>query len=351
MSSGGTVYVDDPMSVNHTPEVTKPKKYVKRAKIGSGTYGSVYSAEVEGSDPPEFVALKKIKDLNGEEGFPATTLREIATLKTLDHPNIVLLKDIVTSFRNDALHSVTLVMELQQYDLAMVITKMGSALTDDTTREFARQLLSAADYIHSHHIIHRDIKPQNILVNSEMTVLKLADFGLARNFSVPLPKYTPEVQTLWYRAPELLLGTSIYSTSVDVWSIGCVIAELVNHRPVFPGKSEIDQLYIIFRTLGTPQISDWNNVVELPHWQNTFPQFHRPSVRKMFPAVSPSFRELILCLLCMNPANRITAKAALEHVLFNPGSSVPRKYNLRKRQSMTTRTTPTAPKKLKLKKV
>ena len=143
----------------------------------------------------------------------------------------------------------------------------ASELTPGRVQSYLKQLLLGIAYCHSHRVLHRDLKPQNLLIDRNNNALKLADFGLARAFGIPIRTYTHEVVTLWYRAPEILLGSKHYSTPVDVWSIGCIFSEMSNQRPLFPGDSEIDQLYKIFQMLGTPDEENWPEVSHLPDYK------------------------------------------------------------------------------------
>jgi len=147
--------------------------------------------------------------------------------------------------------------------------------------------------------------------------LKLADFGLSRTFSVPIRQYTHEVVTLWYRAPEILLGQQRYSTPVDIWSAGCVFAEMVSKMPLFPGDSEIDQIFRIFRTLGTPNEDVWHGVTELPEFQPTFPQHPAQPLSKLFPNLESEGIDLMEKMLHYEPEKRVSAKNALTHPYFN----------------------------------
>uniref|UniRef100_A0A2D4G9K0 Protein kinase domain-containing protein n=1 Tax=Micrurus corallinus TaxID=54390 RepID=A0A2D4G9K0_MICCO len=149
-----------------------------------------------------------------------------------------------------------------------------------------------------------------------MGAIKLADFGLARAFGVPLRTYTHEVVTLWYRAPEILLGCKYYSTAVDIWSIGCIFAEMVTRKALFPGDSEIDQLFRIFRTLGTPTESLWPGVTNLPDYKGNFPKWPRKDMKVIIPNLDQDGRDLLLQLLMYDPNKRISAKAALNHEFF-----------------------------------
>lgn len=133
-----------------------------------------------------------------------------------------------------------------------------------------RQLFDGLAYLHSHRILHRDLKPQNILIDHEGHI-KLADFGLSRCFMIPVRAYTHEVVTLWYRAPELLLGSKLYGPAVDVWSLACIMSEIVSKTALFPGDSEIDQIYKVFKICGTPNEDTWPGCSTLPDFRKTFP--------------------------------------------------------------------------------
>ena len=170
----------------------------------------------------------------------------------------------------------------------------------------------------SHRVLHRDLKPQNLLINREGE-LKLADFGLARAFGIPVRSYTHEVVTLWYRAPDVLMGSRRYSTPVDMWSIGCIFAEMSNGRPLFPGTSESNQLERIFKALGTPTIDIYPGITELPEYNSNFPVYPPPEggLAKLVPSMTPAMVDLMSRLLQYDPNKRVSAKEALEHPFFN----------------------------------
>jgi cyclin-dependent kinase len=210
------------------------ERYQKLEKIGEGTYGVVFKAKDRVTN--EILALKKIRLEAEDEGIPSTAIREISLLKELQHPNIVRLYDVVHTERK-----LTLVFEYLDQDLKKYLDTYESGLDLPVLQSFLYQLLHGVAFCHDHRVLHRDLKPQNLLINREGE-LKLADFGLARAFGIPVRSYTHEVVTLWYRAPDVLMGSRKYSTPVDIWSIGCIFAEMANGRPLFAGSSESDQL-------------------------------------------------------------------------------------------------------------
>ncbi|XP_012968751.1 cyclin-dependent kinase 3 isoform X2 [Mesocricetus auratus] len=289
--------------------------FQKVQKIGEGTYGVVYKARNKATG--QLVALKKIRLDAETEGVPSTAIREISLLKELKHPNIVKLLDVV--HREKKLY---LVFEFLTQDLKKHMDSTPtSELPLHVVKSYLSQLLQGLDFCHCHRVIHRDLKPQNLLIN-EFGAIKLADFGLARAFGVPMRTYTHEVVTLWYRAPEILLGSKFYSTAVDVWSIGCIFAEMVTGKPLFPGDSEIDQLFRIFRTLGTPSEATWPGVSQLPDFQGSFPRWTRRRLEEIVPSLGPEGKDLLLHLLQYDPSQRISAKTALAHPYFSTENSL-----------------------------
>jgi len=192
----------------------------------------------------------------------------------------------------------------------------GTPMSLDTVKRFTHQLSSGLLYCHSHRILHRDLKPQNLLIDKNNN-LKLADFGLARAFGIPMRTYTHEVVTLWYRAPEVLLGSRHYSTAIDIWSVGCIMAEMVNKgHALFPGDSEIDQIFKIFRVLGTPNEETWPGVRSLPDYKSTFPQWSGTDIATQVPALDPQGIDLLKHMLAYDTSKRISAKRTLIHPYF-----------------------------------
>lgn len=283
--------------------------YVKLEKIGEGTYGVVYKARNKKTG--KFVALKKIRLESEEEGVPSTAIREISLLKELQHPNIVTLEEIL--HQDSKLY---LVFEFMQMDLKKYTDTVKGDVDPMLVKSYTYQILQGIVFCHARRVLHRDLKPQNLLIDLNGAI-KLADFGLGRAFGIPVRAYTHEVVTLWYRAPEVLLGSQRYSCPVDVWSIACIFAEMVNKRPLFHGDSEIDQLFRIFRILGTPDDSVWPGVSQLPDFKPSFPRWNGKPLKQVCPKLSQEGCDLLLEMLVYNPGKRMSAKTALKHPYFD----------------------------------
>ncbi|XP_062519677.1 cyclin-dependent kinase 2-like [Corticium candelabrum] len=285
------------------------ERFQKLEKVGEGTYGVVYKAKEKKTG--ELVALKKIRLDTETEGVPSTAIREISLLKELKHHSIVRLKDVMHSQKK-----LYLIFEYLDQDLKKFMDSAYSLnITEDLVKSYMHQLLQGIAFCHGHRVLHRDLKPQNLLIDKEGRI-KLADFGLARAFGVPVRSYTHEVVTLWYRAPEILLGCRYYATSVDIWSIGCIFAEMLNRSPVFPGDSEIDQLFRVFRTLGTPDESTWPGVSDLPDYKATFPKWRAQPFNSIVPKLGEIGIDLLMQMLTYDPSQRISARNALSHQYF-----------------------------------
>lgn len=283
--------------------------FQKLEKIGEGTYGIVYKAKDKATG--KVVALKKIRPESENEGIPATTIREIFLLKNLRHSTIINLMEVIHN--DDRMY---LVFEYVETDLKRLIDQSNARKMRfdwEVVRRMAHQLCTAVAFCHSRNIFHRDLKPQNILVDSSFNI-KLADIGLGRAASVPLRSYTQEIITLWYRPPELLLGCKYYDASVDVWSLACIIAELRTQIPLFIGDSEIDQLHKIYAILGTPTPDHWRGVDTLPHYKDVVPHYRRKGYRSMIN--EPTLERLLDCMLVYDPLARISAEEALAHDFF-----------------------------------
>ncbi|XP_028651224.2 cyclin-dependent kinase 1 [Erpetoichthys calabaricus] len=286
-------------------------EYVKIEKIGEGTYGVVYKGRHKTTG--QVVAMKKIRLESEEEGVPSTAIREISLLKELQHPNIVCLQDVL--MQESRLY---LVFEFLSMDLKKYLDSIPSGQYMDPTlvKSYLYQICQGIVFCHSRRVLHRDLKPQNLLIDNK-GVIKLADFGLARAFGIPVRVYTHEVVTLWYRAPEVLLGSARYSTPVDVWSIGTIFAELATKKPLFHGDSEIDQLFRIFRTLGTPNNDVWPDVESLPDYKNTFPKWKPGNLSSVVKNLNEDGIDLLSKMLIYDPAKRISARQALNHSYFD----------------------------------
>ncbi|GJM90068.1 hypothetical protein PR202_ga06311 [Eleusine coracana subsp. coracana] len=291
-------------------------QYEKQEKIGEGTYGVVYKGKNRQTN--ETIALKKIRLEQEDEGVPSTAIREISLLKEMQHRNIVRLHDVVHNEK-----SICLVFEYLDLDLKKHMDSSPDFKNHRIVKSFLYQILRGIAYCHSHRVLHRDLKPQNLLIDRRNNLVKLADFGLARAFGIPVRTFTHEVVTLWYRAPEILLGARHYSTPVDVWSVGCIFAEMVNQKPLFPGDSEIDELFKIFRSplhifriMGTPTEESWPGVASLPDYKSTFPKWTPVDIASLVPTLEPAGIDLLSKMLCLDPSKRINARAALEHEYF-----------------------------------
>ncbi|PVV02171.1 hypothetical protein BB560_003384 [Smittium megazygosporum] len=299
------------------------EKYQKIEKLGEGSYGIVFKAQNKITS--EIVALKRIRLDNEEEGVPCTAIREISLLKELKHPNIVSLKDVLHTEKK-----LTLVFEYMDSDLRKFMDICGGDLDSPTIKRGE---------------------------------LKITDFGLARASSIPVSSYSHEVVTLWYRAPDILMGSRKYAEDVDMWSVGCIFGEISTARPLFPGTSINDQLLKIFKILGTPidesldkylydshHSSDqneqtknvnthsagvtqlthshsnhkiakdkryWPHVNELPGWKSDFPVYTRLPLSPLLPKLNNAGIDLFQSFLEFIPQNRVSAEQALKHPYFD----------------------------------
>lgn len=288
-------------------------EFEKLNRIGEGTYGVVYRAKDSKSPLEKIVALKKVRMENEKEGLPMSALREISLLLKCDHENIVRLQEVLVG---RSLDSIFLSMEYCEHDLSSLLDNMATAFTESQVKCIFLQLLKGLKYLHSNFIIHRDLKVSNLLITDKGCV-KIADFGLARFFGVPPKKMTAKVVTLWYRAPEVLLGSPKLTTAIDMWATGCIFAELLLHKPLLPGRTEIHQLDLICQLLGTPNASIWPEIDSLPALKNFTlrPQPYN-NIRPKFPWLSDAGIRLLNFLFMYEPSRRATAEECLQSSYF-----------------------------------
>ncbi|XP_053772179.1 cyclin-dependent kinase 10 isoform X3 [Desmodus rotundus] len=287
------------------------KEFEKLNRIGEGTYGIVYRARDTQTD--EIVALKKVRMDKEKDGVPISSLREITLLLRLRHPNIVELKEVVVG---NHLESIFLVMGYCEQDLASLLENMPTPFSEAQVKCIVLQVLRGLHYLHRNFIIHRDLKVSNLLMTDKGCV-KTADFGLARAYGIPVKPMTPKVVTLWYRAPELLLGSSTQTTSIDMWALGCVLAELLAHKPLLPGTSEIHQVDLIVQLLGTPSENIWPGFSKLPlASQYSLRKQPYNNLKHKFPWLSEAGLRLLNLLFMYDPKKRATAGDCLESSYF-----------------------------------
>ncbi|KAL7638142.1 UNVERIFIED_CONTAM: hypothetical protein RMT77_011767 [Armadillidium vulgare] len=310
----------------------KLKRYEKIEFLGEGQFATVYKAL--DTETKQIVAVKKIKLGSREEardGINRTALREIKLLQEVHHKNIIGLLDVFGYKSN-----VSLVFDFMDTDLEVIIKDTENIiLSPANIKAYILQTLKGLEWLHINWILHRDLKPNNLLVNSE-GVLKIGDFGLARFYGSPNRPYSHQVVTRWYRAPELLFGARAYGTGVDMWAIGCILAEMLVRCPYFPGDSDLDQLTRIFTALGTPTDDDWPDMCKLPDFI-TFKQFDGSPLSDLFPAAGEDLIELLNSLLALNPLKRLNCTKVLQLSYFSnwptptPGPQLPLPGGLNKK--------------------
>ncbi|XP_069674019.1 cyclin-dependent kinase 10 isoform X1 [Periplaneta americana] len=327
-------------------------EFEKLNRIGEGTYGIVYT-ESESEETPtgeekflytdgdrwnarnhcttirdaenmyfyrardtktdKVVALKKVRMEHEKDGLPVSGLREISVLLSCRHENIVHLKEVVVG---RSLESIFLAMEYCEQDLASLLDNMQAPFSESQVKCIMLQVLRGLRYLHRNFIVHRDLKVSNLLMTDKGCV-KIADFGLARWFGLPLRPMTPRVVTLWYRAPELLLQARTQTTSVDMWAAGCILGELLGHRPLLPGRSELGQLELIVDLLGTPSDAIWPEFSSLPALQSfTLKQQPYNNLKQRFPWLSAAGLRLLNFLFMYDPKKRATAEECLQSSYF-----------------------------------
>lgn len=287
------------------------QEFQKETRIGEGTYGVVYKAKDTRNGGT--VALKRVKLHHEKSGIPISSLREINILLNLRHDNVVQLKEIVVG---KSLDRIFLVMEYCEQDLASLIDNMPSPFSEAQVKCIMEQLFRGIRFLHENFIIHRDLKVSNLLMTDKGCV-KIADFGLARKFQLPSKPMTPIVVTLWYRAPELLLGSKVQTTGIDMWSAGCILGELLAHKPLLPGNSEIHQIDLIVEMFGTPNDTIWPGFSDLPALKQ-FSLKKQPynNLRHKFSWLSDAGIRLLNFLFMYDPNKRATAEDCLDSSYF-----------------------------------
>ena len=313
------------------------EEYEPLNKIDEGSYGIVFRAREKATS--KIYAIKKVKLEREKEGFPITALREITLMMKIEHQNIVKVKEVVFG---STLDKVYMVMEYVEHEIKSLVQQSFESMSISKGENFdpksvycistveikwiIRQLLKGVQHMHSNYIVHRDLKTSNLLINNN-GIVKIWDFGLARIFAEPPTPCTDLVVTLWYRAPELLLGANIYNgKAVDMWSVGCIFAELLLKEPIFMGNGELDQLDKIFKLLGTPTDESWKGWRSLKHAKLiSARKGGKSKLRDKFPKIALEDNDMYLTdngldllskMLTYDPEKRITAKEALNHTWF-----------------------------------
>lgn len=282
--------------------------YEKIKRVGEGTYGVVYKARHRRTG--DIVALKKLRMDRERDGMPVTSVRELRVLQQCQHPNLVQLKKVATGSKLD---SVFLVFEYCAHDLGRLLDTMPRRFDESELKCLLKQLLEVMNYLHNRWIVHRDLKLSNLLLTND-GCLKLCDYGLARYFKAYEEAYTPKVVTLWYRAPEILLGLDTYTEAIDMWSVGCIMAELLQHEPLFPAKTDMAILEMMVKTLGSPNERIWPGFATLPAArQLKLPHQPYNFLEEKFPKLSKTGLSMLNGLLTYDPERRLTARQALRH--------------------------------------
>lgn len=284
-------------------------------QVGEGTYGKVYKGR--NVLTKELVALKKLRLEAEREGFPITSHREIGLLQSFDHENIVGLNEIMVEK-----NQVFMIFPYMNHDLSGILQQHNIEISLGERKNLFHQLLKGVEYLHLKRVIHRDIKGSNILIDNNGT-LKITDFGLARKMknideNLVSPNYTNRVITLWYRPPEILLGSTDYGREVDIWGVGCILMELFTRKAIFQGINEIDQLWKVYDVMGTIDTDSWKNCYKLPWFEILRPNYkcHSKFNELFGKLLTPECYNLATELLQMNPAMRISAADALNHNYF-----------------------------------
>ncbi|KAK4240463.1 hypothetical protein C8A03DRAFT_41982 [Achaetomium macrosporum] len=310
------------------------RKYIKGKKLGEGTYANVYLGHAR-HDPSVLVAIKKIKVLQQtyRDGMAPDAVRELKYLRELHHPNIISLLSVFSSKDQN----LNLVLEyLPLGDLEMLIRDVDRVRYGaGDIKAWMGMLTRAVWFCHDNFVLHRDIKPNNLLIAADGEV-KLADFGLARSFADPGRRMTANVITRWYRPPELLFGARHYGGAVDIWSVGMVFAELIIRAPFLAGNTEVEQIALICKQIGTPTEDNWPGVTQLREYtvpSEVVPVWGKEAYMGRFGAVGPDGVDLLVRTVALDPKKRITAREMLEHRWWRTEPKPTRKEDLPRKSS------------------
>merc|ERR1711957_346422 len=288
--------------------------------LGTGAYGTVVAAKMAGDQEDDFVAIKKIERAFEHKVFAQRTLREMRIMRLLEHENILSLKSILKPENPEKFNDLYVITDLMETDLAQII-KSNQPLSEQHIKFFTYQILRGLKYLHSAGILHRDLKPRNLLVNSNCD-LKICDFGLSRaNIPYLLTKsaqMTDYISTRWYRAPEVILSQQQYSGTIDVWSVGCILGELYTRKPLLPAQSEHEQMEKINDLLGNceQRLIDQITEPDNKEFMNSLPKRQGQDFNKMFKGAAPDAIDLIRQMLAFDHEKRITVEQALAHPFF-----------------------------------
>ncbi len=288
------------------------KRYRKIAFIGEGQFATVYKAE-DTECANRIVAVKKIKlglMTEAKDGINRTALREIKLLQELHHEHIIGLLDVFGHKSN-----ISLIFDYMDSDLEVIILDQTIVLKPSDIKSYLLMTLQGLEYLHMHWILHRDMKPNNLLISNK-GILKITDFGLAKTFGTPTRPLTHQVVTRWYRSPELLFGARLYGTGVDIWAVGCIGAELMLRKPFLAGDTDLSQLAKIFEVCGTPSEEQWPGVTTLPDYIK-YVDMPKVLLSDIFTAASDQFIQLLQLCLVLDPSKRCTATQALRSNYFS----------------------------------
>ncbi|CAF2235266.1 unnamed protein product, partial [Brassica napus] len=306
-------------------------RYKLIKEVGDGTFGTVWRAI--NKQTGEVVAIKKMKKkyYSWEE---CINLREVKSLRRMDHPNIVKLKEVIRE--HDILY---FVFEYMDYNLYQLMKDRQKLFAEAVIKKWCFQVFHGLSYMHQRGYFHRDLKPENLLVSKD--IIKIADFGLAREVNSS-PPFTEYVSTRWYRAPEVLLQSYVYTSKVDMWAMGAIMSELLSLRPIFPGASEADEIYKICSVIGSPTEETWLEGLNLANTINyQFPQLSGVPLSSLMPSASEDAIDLITRLCSWDPCKRPTAAEALQHPFFQSCFYVP--PSLRPKPSVARTPPPVGP--------